>query len=198
MSESSTETNAGEPVAPQTNKVPVQAIAKERAEKREARAEADQLKQELAASKTRTESEMAALIESLGPYVTDMVTKATEQALQPARAEVALLKTAISHGLNEEQANALAKIKAEMPGITDQRALTLLRAEMPDKFAQPRQAPTITGFTPSGDSPMRQQGQTEDFLAKMQEAQKAGNRADAQKYATLELFRRVDAARRRI
>lgn len=196
MSESSTE-KAGEPVAPQQNKVPVEAIAKERAEKREARAEVETLKQELAAKQKQTDTEMAALIESLGPYVADMVAKATETALKPVKDEADLLKTAIKHGLNEDQAAALAKLKAETPGLTDARALTILRAEMPEQFKQPaqtRQAP-VTGFIPSGPSQARNEGTDQDFLAKMLEAKKSGNGAEAQRFATLELHRRVAALR---
>ncbi|MBP7572268.1 MAG: hypothetical protein KBA95_19620, partial [Acidobacteria bacterium] len=86
MSESSPEKNAtAEPVAPQSEpKVPVAAIAKERADKREARAEADALKQELAETK-KNSVDMQAVIESLAPHIAEMVSKATEQALKPAR-----------------------------------------------------------------------------------------------------------------
>lgn len=140
---------------------------------------------------------MQALIESLAPYVTDMVAKATEEALKPEREKQALLQTAIDLGLNGDQATALAKLKAETPGLSDQRALSILRIESPDLFPQSRQAIPITGITPSGTSPFRQQAPKEDFMAKMIEARKSGDNAAAQQFATMELFRRVDDARQR-
>lgn len=201
MTDSSTEKPAELVATPGTEpKVPVAAIAKERADKREARAEADALKQELAETKKRTELDMQALVESLGPFVADMVTKATEQALKPVKDEAALLKTAMSLGLNEEQAGELAKLKAETPGLTDARALAILRAEKSDLFAPvSRQGtPPITGFSPSGNSPFRQQAPKEDFMAKMLEAQKAKDGRAAQQFATMELFRRVNEIRGKV
>lgn len=197
MSESSPEKNAtAEPVAPQSEpKVPVAAIAKERADKREARAEADALKQELAETK-KNSVDMQAVIESLAPHIAEMVSKATEQALKPAREEAAMLKTAMSLGLNEEQVGELAKLKAETPGLSDTRALAVLRAEKPELFAGRRAAP-ITGFMPTGDSPLRVNAPKEDFMAKMVEAQKSGNGPAMQEFATKELYRRIAEARRR-
>jgi len=198
MSESSPEkkSEAAEPVAPQKTSedktVPVAALAKERAEKRAAKAEADELRQE----RDGNQKDMQALIEAMGPYVADLVTKATEAAVKPMKDEATKLKTAMALGLNEAQSTALDKLKSESPGLSDQRALTILKMEQPDLF--PRRANPVTGIVPAGISEVRNQPQAEDFMAKMNEAKKNGDPALAQDYAKKELFRRFTVARMKL
>lgn len=177
-------------------KVPVAALAKERADKREARSEADNLKKQLAEALERKDSDVQALIASLGPHIAEMVTNAAEAAVKPLKDEVALRKTAMTLGLNEEQAGELAKLKAETPGLTDARALAILQVENPTMFASGRAGQQITGISPSGDSPFRSQAPKEDFMAKIAEAVKGGDRKAAQEFSVKELFRRVNIARR--
>lgn len=188
-----------EPVAPQETeaqaKVPVAAIAKERADKREARAEVERLKEQLAQAQQRKDSEMQELIESMGPHIAEMVSKAAEAAVKPLKDEAAFLKTAVSLGLNEEQANELAKLKAETPGLTNERALAILRVENPTLFGARNDGRPVTAFSPSGDSPFRSQAPTVNYMEKMAEAVKNKDQKATMQFATMELFRRVNDAR---
>lgn len=201
MSESSAEKSEkpAEPVATQEKqepeaKVPVAALAKERAEKRAARDKAQALEQQLAEAKEQNpQLDIQALMEAISQTIDARAQEAFEKVAAPLAAEASLLKSALSLGLNESQAKALSETKAKFPGMTDQQALTLVRAEKADLFPQPmRPARTVTGLPQGGESPFRSQAEP-DHRTLMNEAVKAGDRGLAQKHATAGF---LDALRR--
>lgn len=205
MSESSTE-KATEPVAPEAKqseaKVPVAAVAKERAEKRAARAEADDLRQKLAEVQEQSQQnqspiDMKALLDTLGQFVIEQSEAAAAKAIAPVKAEAEKFKTAAALGLNPAQADELARVKEKWQGMDDAKALVLARMEKPELFPAPARPSSgrgpVTGLPPGGDSMERTGPSQDDFVAKMNAAT---DPSEKQKFATMELFRRFDAARK--
>lgn len=200
MSESSTEIKQPEtPEAPKAeNKVPVEAVAKERAEKRAARAEADAAKQELAKLKEQTPDpdELLSAFNNAKQAIKAEAEAAVTQQLAPFKAEAAKWKSAAALGLNEPQADALMEVKAKYQGMPDAQALMIARTEKPDLF--PRVAPpsfaqsAIGGIPPGGDSPFRSAGQQDDFMAKMQGAK---DQSEKTHWAEQEFMRRIQKLR---
>lgn len=199
MAESSTEDGAPNPETKgdEQRKVPVEALAKERAEKRAARDEAKKLTEELeTVRKTATISaeDYAKLAEELA----EEARKAVEAELQPYRADVAKYKMAMQLGLNEPQADKLMEIKTKNPGLTDQQALLLARADHQDLF--PANAPQSSftrvhgGLPVSGNPESRMGNDQPNFVEKMKEARKVGDIAGAQHFAREEALNRFRKA----
>lgn len=86
------------------------------------------------------------------------------------------------------------EIQGKNPNLTPQQALVLARAEAPSEFAGPSQSgfnPSIHGGLPiGGNSPLRNNGQTEDFVALMNQARSDGKIAEARHWATEEALNR--------
>lgn len=205
MSESSPETSEAQgAVAPEQKTetkatVPVAAVAKERAEKRAARAEADSLKQKLAEVQEQNQGiDMTTLIETLGPFIAELTEAAAQKAIAPLQAEAQKLKTAVSLGLNPAQADELARVKTQWPGMDDAKALVLAKMEKPDLFPAPQRSPInrspVTGLPPGGDSMMRSGSDPADLMAKISASK---DPAERQQLATQEFTRRINLARGR-
>lgn len=201
MSESSPENQTEDqtPGVPEEGKkVPVEAVAKERAEKRAARAEADKLKEELA-KRQESNFSMESLANLLAELVPQQVEAAVSASLRPLQDEVAKSKMAVALGLNEAQADAVNAVKSKYAGIPAEDALILARREKPDLFPQPKQNPwnpsVHTGMPVTGDSPLRGQPSTETYESRLAKAQSPAERTQL---AQAELFRRVMAARGKV
>lgn len=197
MSESSPEVKqAAQDAQPAEKKqVPVEAVAKERAEKRAARAEADALKEELSKVKQSQEIDVDALAKSLDEITTARVESAVQLALKPFKDEADKWKSAAALGLNEAQADVLQAIKTQWPGMPDDRALALARIEKPDLFPVQQQARTFpNGLPVTGDSLSRSSPDKEDYRAQMHAAK---DPALKQQLAEKAFYQIINNARKR-
>lgn len=203
MTESSAEkSQTAEQAKSEETKVPVAAVAKERAEKRAARAEAAELRGELEKVRTESPGLDAEAYAKLAEELAEEARRAVEAELQPWKADVAKYKMAMQMGLNEPQADKLMEIKSKNPGLTEQQALLLAKADAPDLFQTQASRPSWDrskgGLPVTGDSLARSQPQSDDFMGLMREAEQKGDRMAAQRYAkeeALSRFRRVFQSR---
>lgn len=175
-------------------KVPIEAVAKERAEKRAARAEAAELRSEVEKLKAQLPNlDMDQLVQSLAEITTVTAEAAVASALKPVQDEVSKWKTAAMHGLNEQQADAVASVRSKYPDMADAAAMAVARAEKPELFpAATPERRVYGGPVPRGDSPYRTNPEPEDFLAKMRDAKSTEERTH---WAEREFFRRVNSRR---
>lgn len=203
MSESSTEKPGTETQveAQEDKKVPVAALAKERAEKRAARSEADALHQELTKLKDQNpQLDMTQVLQALNE-ISDVRSQAAAQAaVKPLQEQMEKWKMAAQLGLNESQADYLNGVRAKYPGMPETQAMLIARNEKPDLFpsAPPsgQQAPRpLPGFAVSGDSPFRSMSDKPDFMSKIVESEKAGDKKAAQHWSEQEFFRRIGQRR---
>lgn len=203
MSESSTEKPVGEAQAEQQEdkKVPVAAVAKERAEKRAARAEADALHQELTKLKEQNpQLDMQQVVQALNEISEVRSQAAAQAAVKPLQEQMEKWKMAAQLGLSEAQADFVNSVRAKFPAATETQALLLARTEKPDLF--PQATPSVQqtnrplpGFAVTGDSPFRNVSDKPDFMSKIAEAEKAGDKKGAQHWAEQEFVRRITARR---
>ena len=198
MAESSTEDGAPNPEqGDEQRKVPVAAVAKERAEKRAARDEVQKLTEELETTRKAaaiSAEDQARFAEELGAEAR----RAVEAELAPYRSAVAKYKMAMQLGLNESQADKLMEIKTKNPGLTDQQALLLARADHQDLFPSGESRSPFTrvhgGLPVSGNPESRMGNDQPNFVEKMNEARKAGDIAGAQRFAQEEALNRFRKA----
>ena len=172
-------------------KVPVAALAEERAQKRAARAEADAAKAELAQAKST-------------PNVPDDIIQAlVAEARKVVEAEVAPLKQraeraelGVKMGLNEKQVNIVMDVKQKNPTLSVEQALLLARAEHQSEFvpAQSWNRAVHGGLPVTGTSEARSASDANDYMAQMRAAEKSGDRAGANHFATQEALSRFRAA----
>jgi len=202
MSESSTEQKQPEVQDAQKaeKQVPVEAVGKARADKRAAQAEAAAAKKELAEIKEQADPDgLLAAFNDAKAALQEQAKAEVAKELAPVRAEVAKWKAAVALGLNEPQAEAVMAVRDKYPGMPEQQALMIARAEKPDLFpmvSPPPFNPSVNGGIPTGgDSPYRSAPQQEDYMAKISEAKKAGDQPKATHYAEQEFFRRINKLR---
>jgi len=169
--------------------VPVAALADQRAKTRAAKSELEAAQAELAKAK---EQQFPIDMDSLVQTLAAETRKTVEAELAPLRAEANKYKMAAAYGLNEDQASKVMELRQKNPGLSDQQALTLARADHPDVFPQPSQ-PTWSralhgGLPVSGTAAPAPQN--EDFTAKMHAAREKQDWAGAQHFAEQEALRR--------
>jgi hypothetical protein len=201
MSESSAEKKPEGQEVPKAEaaeaKVPVSALAKERAEKRTARKEVEDLKQQLATKQDQQAPfDMDAFLGTLGQFVMEQSEAAAKSAVAPLQAEAEKFKTAVELGLNKDQAEAIAAVRDKFPGMTPEQAHVLARSEQPQLFPQSRtgaQPRLPTGLPPGGDSQVRNAPKQEDLVAKANELKAKGDRKGAMEVARQDLANRVAA-----
>jgi len=194
MTDSSTEEGGKATQEAESRKVPVEAVAKERAEKRAARAEATKLSEELEnVRKTATldEETLSTITEKLA----EEAKRAVAAELKPVQDEVAKWKMAATLGLNEAQADKVMELRMKNPGLSENQALVLAKADHADLFPAntSRSWSPAHGGLPVSGNPERMTGEP-DFVAKMNEAAGKGDRRSAQHYAEQEALRRFRAA----
>jgi hypothetical protein len=178
----------------ESRKVPVEAVAKERAEKRAARAEVTKLNEELEnVRKTATIDEDT--LNSITMQLAEEAKKAVAAELKPMQDEVAKYKMAMTLGLSEPQADKVMELRMKNPGLSESQALVLAKAEHGDLFPAnaPRSWSPAHGGLPVSGNPERM-GSEPDYVAKMNEAASRGDRHSAQKFAQEEALRRFRAA----
>lgn len=200
-----------EPVVPpeQKNeaKVPVAVVAKQRAETRAARAEADDLKRQLAEAKEQNpQLDIQQLMDAISATIDQRTEEAFSKAVAPLKAEVEQRKTAMTLGLTEPQTTALFDMKAKAPGLTDQQLLTVLRAERKDLFKEaPRptlQLRSLPTSVPAGaESPMRSAPAPTDHMELSRQARQAALKGEPgagkamQEHAEVSYFEAINRAR---
>jgi len=168
--------------------VPLEALANERAQKRAAREEAEATKAELQQAR-ETPNVPDAIIQQLAAEARKVV----EAELAPWKERAMRAELGVKHGLNEQQVQKVVEIRGKNPTLTDEQALTLARAEHQALFAAPAQSwnRAVHGGLPvTGTSDARNATAADDYLAKMHQAVKDGDRAAAQHYATEEALKR--------
>jgi hypothetical protein len=197
--DSSTEPKGSD--APQGKTVPVAAVAEARAEKRAAKAEADELRQKLAElEKQNPQLDIATMVKTMTELTLAQAKAAVEAELRPVQDEVTKWRTAAQYGLNEQQADAVAAVRAKYPGMDDKAALAVVQSEKPDLFPRPAASSErrFNGVIPvGGDSMLREAPQSEDFMAKMRAAVANNDPAQATHWAEQEFFRRIGLARKK-
>lgn len=165
--DSSTEKTGTAAVAEVTeNKVPVSAIAEERAKTRDAKAAAEAAKQELANAKNGQLD-----LEALTPILERIALeakKAAEAEIAPYKAKAEKAELQAKLGLNTAQVDAVMEVRAKNPTLTEAQAYLLARTEKTDLF--PALRPTQGGWPVTGTSDSRNAPSTDDFMAKMNAA----------------------------
>ena len=182
MTDSSTEKpTAQDATQADEKKVPVAALAEERAQKRAARSEAEAAKAELAQAK------------SIPNVPDEVITQLVAEARRMVEAEVAPLKQraeraelGVKLGLNEKQVNIIMDVKQKNPTLTNEQALLLARAEHQSEFvpAQSWNRAVHGGLPVTGTSEARNSPDVTDYRAQMLAAQQKGDRAGATHFAT--------------
>lgn len=202
MSESSTEKKAeDQPVADQ--KVDqkdakaeglLKAVSAERKQTRAARDRADALEKQLAEAKEQNpQLDVDALMEAVSQTMDERMkggmAEAIREAIAPMQRELDQRKAAMTLGLNEKQAEAVFELKAKVPGLTDQDALTLVRTNKPDLFpVTSRIQRSFTTLPGGGDSSLREAPKVHDHMADSREARKKGD-GDAMARSATEAFK---------
>lgn len=195
MTDSSTEESGKVPQeGAESRKVPVEAVAKERAEKRAARAEVTKLNEELEnVRKTATLDEDT--LNTITTQLAEEAKRAVAAELKPVQDEVSKWKMAATLGLSEPQADKVMELRMKNPGLSENQALVLAKAEHADLFPAnaPRSWSPAHGGLPVSGNPERM-GSDPDFVAKMNDAANRGDRSAAQHFAKEEALRRFRAA----
>lgn len=199
MSETSSEKPADSQDAGRSEdrKVPIAAVAKERAEKRAAREEATELRGELEKAKSVGNIDPE-FLQQLTDSIAAEAKKALEERLAPIEKEREKYKVAATLGLNEQQADVVMSIRSANPNLTDQQALLLARVENREMFpahSQPTMSrPAFGGVPVGGNSEARSMGQADDFVGQMKAAEAKGDRMAAQHFAQQECLSRFRKA----
>lgn len=159
-------------------KVPVAAIAEQRAKTRAAQSEVERLQEEIA----KVQAELQAQASKIDPdAMKDIVAKMMVETRQKVEdevrasyaAEVERIRFASKMGLSEKQVEAVTAIQQKVSGVSAEEALTLARVRQPDLFPAPQQPAWNRalhgGFPVTGASEARSE-QKVDFTAEMHKA----------------------------
>lgn len=199
MSESSPENKSADQAIAEPQKepkqVPVEAVAKERAEKRAARDEVSRLKE---AVEKQGEFDEAIIEQVLAQAkaVVDRELAPEREARAKAERENSLLRLRVDHGLTDEQAAIAMDFQAKNPNLSIEQSLMLVRAENPEAFPVGQSYRVSPAGVPvGGNSPVRGTAGQEDHVAKMREARAAGDWQAARRHAALEFERRFQSLR---
>jgi hypothetical protein len=174
--------------------VPVEAIGDARAKTRAANERANSAEAELAKAKA-TEldpTDYQSIVEAL----TAEARKQVEAEIAPYKAKAAKAEMAMQFGLSNEQADKVMEVKSQNPNLSEAQALLLAKAEHADLFKPQNRGfdPRIHGGLPVGGfSESRTQPAPNDYMAKIEEARKAGNREGVRHYAEKEVLSRFRA-----
>jgi len=183
----------------QDQKVPVAALAKERAEKRAAREEADNARGELQRLKeANPDIDLNQLSKVVAELASQTANAAVEEFTAPLKKEVEHYKMATEFGLNKAQAEAVEAVRSEVSGLTPERAIALLKLEKPELFpstgaARPADPSSLTAPGRTGNSPYATSAPTSNYERDVGEALSKGDRAAAQKIAQAEFVRRANS-----
>lgn len=204
MAKSSTEPEAKTdgvetPEVKEQPKVPVAAIAEQRAKTRAAHSEVERLQEELAKAQSElqaqgTKVDPAAVSDVVGQMMVEARQKIEAEVRASMDAELSKHKFAAKLGLNEKQVENVTAMQAKYPGMPLDQAFVLARAGSPDLFPA-AQKPTWNraehgGLPVTGASEARSE-QKVDFTAEMHKAAAAKDYAAAQQFAAKAFEERV-------
>lgn len=194
MTESSTEKSETKAVAEGSDeqKVPVAAIAAERAKTRAAKSEAEAANQELAKLKEGQDGgvDLNAIIERLAAENR----KLFDAEMASVKQEAANAKLAVRMGLNEAQLNKVVEIGTKNPGLTEAQRLLLAKSEHPDLFPQatrPSWQQQLHGGLPVAGSEQKALSPEEDYAAKLKAAKNPMERQQVAEEHALMQYRNV-------
>lgn len=195
MTDSSTEkSESAEQPAGTDKQVPIQAVAKERAEKRAARAEVQKLSEELEQARQAAGFDEETLT-AMAQKMAEEARRAVEAELKPFKDEATKWKMAAKFGLNENQVEKVQQVLMQNPTLNETQALTLARTEHADLFPTQKASswsPALGGLPVSGNP--ERMADKPNFVEKMNEAVRQGDRMAARQFAeqeALDRFRRV-------
>lgn len=196
MAKSSTETETKVETAEAVEtkeqpKVPVAAIAEQRAKTRAAQSEVERLQEELA----KAQSELQAQGGKVDPSaVSDVVGQMMVEARQKIEAEVRASmdaelskhKFAAKMGLSEKQVDSVTAIQSKYQGMPNDQALVLARAANPELFpapAKPAWDRAVHGGLPVTGASEARSDQRVDYTEEMHKAAAKEDWKGAQQFA---------------
>lgn len=161
-------------------KVPVAALAEQRAKTRAANSEVEKLSKELEKAQSQLQDGSKVDPAAMSQLVAQMLVETRQQVekeFEPMRHELAQLgkfKLAAQLGLSEKQVDKVIEIQSKFDGkATTEQALLLAKAEAPDLFTpqQPAWNKALHGGLPvTGPSPARLDTGQRDYTAEMHKA----------------------------
>lgn len=184
----------------ESRKVPVEALGKERAEKRAARERAERLEQELAELRKQIPNlDMDKLASALAEHTEKVAASAAQAQVAPLQAEVSKWKTMAQKGLTEDQVAALQEFRRDNPNLTEDQALLLTRMSKPDLFpGEPPFDPRVHGGAPvTGQSPYRAASDKPDYVKLSNEARANKDNRAMMEYAKQGFLEVIKSAYRR-
>ena len=212
MSESSTKTEdkkgdaASAAESKEEPKVPVAALAEQRAKTRAANSEVEKLSKELEKAQSQLQDGNKVDPATMSQLVAQMLVETRQQVekeFEPLRHEVAQLgkfKLAAQLGLNEKQVDKVMEMQSKFDGMAVDQALVLAKAASPDLFTpqQPAWNRALHGGLPvTGPSPARLESGQRDYTAEMHKAAQAKDFGAAQQLAAKAFEQRVASMRQR-
>jgi len=165
-------------------KVPLEALAKERAEKRAARDESDSLRKELEQARASIDPK---LLEQLAKAMANEAKAIVAAEVAPYKEKAAKLEMATQMRLNGAQVEKVWEVRAKHPTLDPMEALELAKTRNPDVFPaeskQPSGAWPIGALPVTGASPTAGQSLAVDHIALMKEAESKRDFATAHNHA---------------
>lgn len=198
MAKSSTETETKAEVVETTEvkeqpKVPVAAIAEQRAKTRAAQSEVERLQEELAKAQSELQAQgakvdPAAMSEVVAQMMLETRQKVEAEIRESLGAEVSKLKFAAKMGLNEKQVESVTAMQGKYQGMPVEQALVLARAANPDLFPgtpapKPAWDKVLHGGLPVTGASEARTDQKVDHTAEMHKAAAAKDWQGAQQHA---------------
>lgn len=180
-------------------KVPVAAIAEQRAKTRAAHSEVERLQEELAKAQAElqaqgTKVDPAAMSEVVAQMMLETRAKVEAEIRESLGAEVQKLKFAAKMGLNEKQVESVTAMQGKYPGMPTEQALVLARAASPDLFpatAQPAWNRALHGGLPVTGASEARSEQKVDNTAEMHKAAANKDWQGAQQFAAKAFVERL-------
>lgn len=172
-------------------KVPVAAIAEQRAKTRAAHSEVERLQEELAKAQTElqaqgTKVDPAAVSEIVAQMMLETRQKIEAEIRGAAEAEVQKFKFAAKMGLNEKQVDSVTAMQGKYQGMPIEQALVLARAANPDLFPaaqRPAWDRAMHGGLPVTGASEARSEQKVDYTAEMHKAAANKDHVSAQQWA---------------
>lgn len=188
-------------------KVPVAALAEQRAKTRAANSEVEKLSKELEKAQSQLQDGNKVDPATMSQLVAQMLVETRQQVekeFEPLRHEVAQLgkfKLAAQLGLNEKQVDKVMEMQNKFEGMATDQALVLAKAASPELFAS-QQPPAWNkalhgGLPVTGPSPARMDTGQRDYTAEMHKAAAAKDFTAAQQLAAKAFEQRVASIRQR-
>lgn len=176
--------------------VPVKAVAEERAKKQAARDEVDKLREDNK-NRDQFDSEVIDQVVAQAKAAIDRELEPLRKDADRLRQENERLKKMTKLGLSQPQADKFMELLDRIPGLTDEQALVLARAESPAVFGVRSSGFLGGGLPVTGESLARGLATAEtDHMKLMHEARASKDFVKAREHAAMEFERRFLSLRR--